>query len=64
MHCKACGWRRRTIDGAGGKKNVNVGLNLVEQFNVGCDLAQNSRDSVSVSLVPQGLAISRYCNSL
>ena len=44
MHCKACGWRRRTIDGAGGKKNVNVGLNLVEQFNVGCDLAQNSQD--------------------
>ena len=46
------------------KINVDGGFNLIKQFNVGCDLAQNSRDSVSVSLVPQGLAISRYCNSL
>ena len=26
------------------QKNVDGGLNLVEQFNVGCDLAQNSQD--------------------
>ena len=34
---------------------VGGGFNLVKQFNVGCDLAQNSRDSVSVRLVPKAL---------
>ena len=32
------------------QKNVDGGLNLVEQFNVGCDLAQNSQDKRTYSL--------------
>ena len=57
--------KRSVGEGEPGQEQVKInvdgdgGFNLIKQFNVGCDLAENSGDSVSASLVPQGLAISR-----